>query len=152
MGDLGISVETWFKMFLSKNFLVWGSWAANAAGYWAERHRTNVLIMSFKAMKHDLRGAVQRVAEFLDMRPTDAVVERVCEKSSLQYMKGVDDKFRMWQMIPWIQGGPMIRKGLQGGSSELLNTEQQRQVDAYCMAELKRLGSDLPYEEFCDIA
>jgi hypothetical protein len=46
----------------------------------------------------------------------------------------------------------MVRKGTQGGSSELLSAEQQRQVDAYFMAELKRLGCDLPYEEFCDLA
>ena len=46
----------------------------------------------------------------------------------------------------------MIRKGAQGGSSELLSPERQRQIDQHFMAELKRLGSDLPYEEFCDLA
>jgi hypothetical protein len=152
MGDTGISVETWFKMFLSEKFLTWGSWAANAAGYWAERHRPNVLVMSFKAMKRDLRAAVRTVAAFLGMDPSDAVVERVCEKSSLEYMKRIDEKFRMWRMIPWVPAGPMVRKGVHGGSAELLSIEQQRQVDAYFIAELKRLGSDLPYAEFCDLA
>jgi len=32
----------------------------------------------------------------------------------------------------------------------LLSREQQREMDAYFMSELKRLGSDFPYEEFCD--
>ena len=45
----------------------------------------------------------------------------------------------------------MMRKGAQGGSSELLSPERQREMDAYFMAELKRLGSDFPYEEFCDV-
>jgi hypothetical protein len=46
----------------------------------------------------------------------------------------------------------MMRKGRQGGSGELLTPEQQQAIDAHCIAELKRLGSDLPYEEFADLA
>ena len=46
----------------------------------------------------------------------------------------------------------MMRKGAQGGSSELLTPDRQREMDAYSMAELKRLGSDFPYEEFCDVS
>jgi hypothetical protein len=103
-------------------------------------------------MKQDLRGAVLKVARLLDVPASNDIIERVCEKSSLEYMKRIDEKFRMWQLIPWVRTGPMIRKGMQGGSSELLNDEQQRQVDDYFIAELKCLGSDLPYEEFCDLA
>ena len=151
MGDMNISVETWLQLFLSAGFPMWGSWAVNTAGYWAERHRPNVLIMSFKSMKRDLKGAVRRVAGLLDVKASDDIIDRVCEKSSLQYMKGIESKFEMWNMIPWIHSGPMIRKGAQGGSSELLSIEQQRRVDDVFIAELKRLGSDFPYEEFCDI-
>jgi hypothetical protein len=46
----------------------------------------------------------------------------------------------------------MVRTGRQGGSSELLTLQRQHRVDAYCQAELKRLGCDLPYEEFADLA
>jgi hypothetical protein len=53
-------------------------------------------------------------------------------------------------MIPWHPEGTMMRKGEQGGSSELLSRERQRELDAYFRAELARLGSDFPYEEFCD--
>ena len=52
-------------------------------------------------------------------------------------------------------GGPKVPwcgAGMQGGSSELLSPERQRKVDAYFIAELKRLGSDFPYAEFCDVA
>ena len=152
IGDMGLSVETWFKLFLSDKFPLWGSWAANAAGYWAQRHRPNVLVAPFKTMKRDLNGTVRKVAGLLDMHVTDDVIERVTEKSSFDYMKQIDEKFKMWNMVPWIEPGPMIRKGKQGGSSELLSLEQQRQVDEYFIAELKRLGSDFPYDEFCDAA
>ena len=33
-----------------------------------------------------------------------------------------------------------------------MSPAQQREIDEFCMAELKRLGCDLPYEEFCDVS
>jgi hypothetical protein len=146
------SVDTWYNLFLSDKFVLGGSWAVNAAGYWAQRHRPNVLIVSFKSMKKDLRGTVLKVAAFLDIHVSDEIIREVCEKSSFAYMKGIDHKFRVGKMIPGRPEGAMMRKGTQGGSSELLSPERQREVDAYFIAELKRLGCDLPYEEFCDLA
>jgi hypothetical protein len=151
MGPVAPSVDTWLDLFLSDGFYLNGSWAANTAGYWAERHRRNVLICSFKAMRRDLAGTVWRVADFLDVRVSDEVMACVCERSSFDYMKRHDDQFRSWKMIPWGRETPMIRKGSQGGSSELLTAAQQRRIDDHFRSELKRLGSDFPYEEFCDV-
>jgi hypothetical protein len=152
LGPVAPSVETWLDLFLSDDFFINGSWALNTDGYWAQRHRKNVLICSFKAMRRDLRGTVCKVAQFLDIKASDDVISRVCEKASFEYMKRIDNKFRVWKMVPWGKEGPMIRKGTQGGSSELLSPEQQRRVDDYFRSELTRIGSDFPYEEFCEIA
>jgi hypothetical protein len=94
---------------------------------------------------------VRKVAQFLDIDAPESLVDIVSEKSSFAYMKGIDHKFRIGKMIPWRPEGAMMRKGTQGGSSELLSRERQREMDAYFMTELKRLGSDFPYEEFCEI-
>ncbi len=144
--------ETWYRLFLSKHFFMGGSWAVNAAGYWAERHRPNVLVLSFKAMKKDLRGAVKAVAAFLETNATDAIIDDVRRLSTFEHMKTIDHKFHMGKTIPWRESGAMIRKGRQGGSSELLTRAQQRDVDAHFKAELRELGSDFPYDEFCDLA
>ncbi len=93
-----------------------------------------------------------KVADFLNIRVSDEVIDEVCRQSSFEYMKKIDDKFRIGQMIPWRRPGTMIRKGAEGGASELLSPEQQRQVDRHFMAELKQLGSDFPYQEFCNLA
>jgi len=145
------TVDTWYKLFLSKDFIVGGSWAENAAGYWAQRHRPNVMVVSFKSMKKDLRGTVIRVAEFLGIRVSDAIIDEVCRLASFQHMKSIDHKFSIGKLTPWREGGAMIRKGSQGGSSELLSPERQREMDAYFMQELRELGSDFPYEEFCEV-
>lgn len=150
-GAVTPSVETWLDLFLSDFFLINGSWVATTAGYWAQRHRKNVLICSFKAMRRDLPGTVRTVAAFLGVRASDEVIARVCERSSFAYMKKNDSQFRTWSLVPWSREGPMIRKGSQGGSSELLTPAQQRRIDDHFRAELKRLGSDFPYDEFCDV-
>jgi hypothetical protein len=152
MGPAMPSVDTMHRLFLADKFLLGGSWPANAAGYWAQRCRPNVLVVSFASMKRDLEGTVRRVAEFLDIRVPEEIIRAVCEKASFQYMKGIDHKFGTGRMIPWRAASTMMRKGQQGCSGELLSAKQQRELDAHCMAELKRLGSDLPYEEFCDLA
>ncbi|PYS30462.1 MAG: hypothetical protein DMG11_05115 [Acidobacteria bacterium] len=152
LGPAMPSVDTWYKLYLSDKFLVGGSWAVNTAGYWGQRRRPNVLVVSFKSMKRDLKRTVLDVADFLDIRVSDAVIQEVCRRSTFEYMKRNDEKFRIGKVIPWQPEGAMIRKGAQGASSELLTPERQREVDAYFMGELKRLGSDFPYHEFCDIA
>jgi hypothetical protein len=146
------SVEKWLELFLSSGIGIWSSWAVNTAGYWAQRDKPNVLIVPFKSMKQDLRGTVRKVADLMDVRVGDAVIDRVCEKASFNYMKQIDDKFRAWDMIPWKStAAPMMRKGSQSTSSELLSVEQQQRLDEHFINELKRLGSDFPYAEFCDI-
>jgi hypothetical protein len=149
----GFSPETWLEVFLSSGMGVWSSWPVNTAGYWAARHKPNVLIVPFKSMKRDLRGTVRKVADFMGVRATDELIDRVCQKASFDYMKTIDEKFRAWEMIPWKStAAPMMRKGTQSSSAELLTAEQQERIDRHFMAELERLGSDFPYEEFCDVS
>jgi hypothetical protein len=146
------SVDTLHRVFLEGKSLINGSWAVNAAGFWRQRHRRNVLVVSFASMKSDLEGTVRRVAAFLDIHVAEDVICKVCEKSSFEYMKTIDDKFATFPAVPWRPASVMIRKGTQGGSSELLSAEQQKELDKRMIAELKRLGSDLPYEEICGLA
>ena len=146
------SFDVMYRVFLAGKSPMGGSWAVNAAGYWAQRQRPNVLVLSFKSMKRDLPGTVRRVAEFLNVGTSEEILRKVGEKSSFNYMKEIDNKFRPHRMLPWGPQATMMRSGKQGGSSELLSREQQREIDARFMAELKALGSDLPYEEFCDLA
>ncbi len=145
-------VASWLSLFLSEDFPVGGSWAVNTAAYWAQRHRPNVKIFSFKQMKSDLPGTIRSVADFLGISAAQAVLGEVERRSSFEYMRQHDQLFHVWNVIPWSPPMTMVRKGAQGGSSELLTKEQQKRIDSYFRAELNRLGSDFPYEEFCDLA
>jgi len=66
------------------------------------------------------------------------------EKSSFSYMKANDSKFAP---PAWDAGHvPMVRSGQSGNSKELLSTQDQSQIDDFCIRELEKLGSDFPYQ------
>ena len=111
-----------------------------------------MLILSYKAMKRDLPGTVRTIASFLDLNVGQDVLDLVCEKSSFQYMKGIGQKFGGWNSIPWRTEAAMMRRGDHGASSEILTPARQRAIDDFFVADLARLGSDLPYAQFADIA
>ena len=149
----GLSVADWLEHFLSDQFFMGGSWGSTTAAYWAQRDKPNVLICSFKEMRRDLAGSVQRVASFLGVDASPEIVRRVTELSSFDYMKTIDVKFGTGKFLHHL-GAPaeMMRKGGEGSASELITPTQARRIDEYFIAELKRLGSDFPYEEFCRVS
>ena len=62
-------------------------------------------------------------------------------------MKKIGEKFDP-QGAPWASAhGSMIRRGEHGASGELLSAADQRRIDDHWRAELRRLGSDFPYDE-----
>jgi hypothetical protein len=145
LGPLMPSVATWLDFFLSRQFYM-GSWTVHTHGYWAERHRPNVLLLTFKEMKDDLPEAVRRIADFMGVTLTPDEFERVCHRSTFEYMRSIDHKFRPARTTPFTSGrGTMMRRGQHGASCELLSRVQQQRIDDHFTAELKKLGSDFPY-------
>lgn len=145
-------VDTWFDLFLSDKFPMssGGNWAEHAASYWSLRDKPNVLILNFSEMKKDLPLTAQRVTNFLGVTLTADEMKAVVEKSSFSYMSTIDHKFLPMpkENTPWANGPKMMREGKSGNAKELLTTEQQDRIDQHFKAELKRLGSDFPYERY----
>ena len=147
-----LSVADWLEHFLSDRFFMGGSWGATTAAYWAQRDKPNVLVCSFKDMRRDLEGSVRRVASFLGVDASPEMIGKVAELSSFGYMKTIDDKFSTGKFLSLGAPAEMMRKGSEGGASELITPAQARRIDEYFINELKRLGSDFPYEEFCRVS
>jgi len=151
LGPAMPSVASWLTMFL-RGRTMGGSWAINANSCWVQRDRPNLLLLSFKSMRRDLPGTVRRMAEFLEVAATPPILAAVTEKASFAHMKRIDHKFAVGRVIPWRKPGAMMRQGSHGASSELLTLDQRRAIDAHALAELRALGSDLPYDDFADRA
>jgi hypothetical protein len=142
-GPLMPSVASWYASYLSKKFAP-GYWPEHAHSYWAARDLDNVYLVTFKEMKADLEGTVERVAQLLGVDLSPEEFREVCRKSHFSYMSEIGEKFAPGPLTPWsINDTPTIRRGAQGGAGELLSLEQQQRIDSEFKCALQELGSDL---------
>ncbi|HIE01647.1 MAG TPA: sulfotransferase domain-containing protein [Thiotrichaceae bacterium] len=141
-----INVEDWLKLFLASDCFM-GSWAIHTADIWAWRDRPNVLVFTFSEMKQNQEEFTRRIVQHLGVSLNDEQFVKVLLRSSFKYMKQHNQQFAP-PKLPFVRQTPvMIRNGKTSNTSELLTREQQATIDKYFIAELKRLGSDFPYEQ-----
>jgi hypothetical protein len=148
MGKLMPSVAAWLDVYLSDAALH-GQWVDFLNGYWQWRDRPNVLFLTYEAMKDDLAGVIRQIAGLMGVELSDEEFERVYYLSSYAHMKSIGGKFYPGRVSPLsLAKGQMIRSGNKGKSDELLSSQQQERIDAYCHESLQRLGCDFPYNSF----
>ncbi len=154
-GPIMPDVDDWLDMFLTKHWSMnfGNTWAEHTDSYWKLRNKPNVLILSYSKLKQDLDAGIRQVAEKMGVGLNEDEIAKVLEKSSVQYMKGINHKFNPMggSSLPWGTDFKMVREGKTGNSSELISREQQLRIDSHFIQELKDLGSDFPYDEFCNI-
>ncbi|MEO8393436.1 MAG: sulfotransferase domain-containing protein [Chloroflexota bacterium] len=136
--------EYWVEKFL-KGQIPGGWWAEHMAGWWALRDKPNVYVIPFNALRADTSGEIDRIIKFLGVELSPDQRQQVIEKSSFEYMKAINHKFS--PIVGDTDMVDIVRTGKTGTGSELFTKEQLARVDAYCKSELKRLGSDFPYDQ-----
>ena len=99
LGPLMPTPEQWLDLFLSPHTPL-GSWARHLHGGWRNRHRDNVLFLTYEEMKADLPAAVTRIAALMGVDLTPEEFESVVRQSSFEHMKSIGHKFDMLEM-PW---------------------------------------------------
>ncbi|XP_072041911.1 sulfotransferase 1C1-like [Amphiura filiformis] len=67
--------------------IVYGSWWNHYLYYWNLRHEPNVLFLKFEDMKKDLKGTVERIADFLGYTFSDDVIGRIVSHCTFGNMK-----------------------------------------------------------------
>lgn len=151
-GTFGVSdklgIGEFVDLFTSSEYLR-GSWAVHTDSFWRMRDRSNVLVLLFGEMKKDPDAALEKIRAFLEVDLSPEVMELVIKRSSFQYMREHESQFAT-PFIPFVPVSKipmMMRSGKTGNSGELLTRDMQAQIDAYCINELKELGSDFPYRE-----
>jgi Sulfotransferase domain len=65
----------------------------HVASWWEQRHRPDVLILSYENMKADLPAAVRQVARFIDYASDPELLEIVVKQSSIEFMLAHGRKF-----------------------------------------------------------
>lgn len=147
LGPMTPSVSAWVDWFTNGRFL-FGNWDDIVPSYWEAQKQPNVLLVTYQQMKENMDDVIRQVAHFMDVQLTDEQFADVHVKCTYQYMKAHDKQFATGILgITSSEDGAMVRKGVKGGSSELLTTTQQKRIDKYFRKQLKKKNSDLPYAE-----
>jgi len=147
LGPLMPPVSLWMDHIMSEESFL-GSWTEHLHGFWDQRHRENVLFLTFEEMKRDLPHAVDRIAALMGVPLTESQRAAVIEKSSFAYMKSIDHKFYPGLVSPLgTPHGSMMRQGESKAAGGLLIPEQRAQIDAYYKQALHKRGCDFPYGE-----
>jgi hypothetical protein len=145
LGPAMPSVAGWLDAYLSADAAL-GSWAEHLHSYWRARDRDNVLFLTYEAMRRDLPGTVDKIAALMGVTLTPAEKLAVVERSTFDYMKKNSHKFDSPTSPLGSAKGAMVRRGQHGKSGELISAADQRRIDDYWRAELRRLGCDFPYD------
>ena len=139
-------VRRWLDVYLSPDTAL-GSWAAHLQSYWSARERPNVLFLTYEQMREDLPGTVDKIAKLMGVELTPDERAAVIEQCTFEHMKKIGAKFDP-AGPPWASSqGAMIRRGERGKSAELLSAAEQQRIDDYWRQELRKLGSDFPYDQ-----
>jgi hypothetical protein len=106
-----------------------------------------VLFLTYEQMRADLPGAVDKMAALMGVDLTAEERAAVIAQSTFEHMKKIGHKFDP-AGAPWASSrGAMMRRGERGKSGELISAADQRRIDDHWRAELRKLGSDFPYEQ-----
>ncbi|KAF4071517.1 hypothetical protein AMELA_G00274200 [Ameiurus melas] len=83
------TAETWDQFFMDfiSGEVPWGSYFDHALAWEKRMYDSNIMIITFEELKHDLSGSVQKVAEFFGFKLTDAQIQTIAEESTFDAMK-----------------------------------------------------------------
>ncbi len=134
---IGITQPESFDAFFAQ-WMAYGAWFRNVAGWWPHRNNSNVLWLRYEDMKHDLGAAIDRLLGFLGWSLTDDRRERVLEYCSFGWMKRHADKFtgRFADELPIFKPQSFIRKGQVGDHKTLLQPHHERAIFERARGEL----------------
>ncbi|KAK5644365.1 hypothetical protein RI129_005665 [Pyrocoelia pectoralis] len=78
--------QNFSKVFLSEK-IMFGSYWKHVLGFWEQRHRPNVLILTYEEMKKDLLSVIRRTAKFLNKELDEEKIPQLQKHLSFESMK-----------------------------------------------------------------
>lgn len=97
---------------------------------WFEnKNRFNILYISYESLKNDFDNTLERIAQFLNIKLTDEIIERAKKYSSFEYMKANETKFGEIAPKKELVFNEFIRKGEIGEGKKYLSDEMLKIYD-----------------------
>lgn len=125
--------------------VVWGSYFDHAMIWNKHIEDENVMIITYEALKENLAGGVQKIAEFFCLPVTEGQIRLIAERATFDEMKARSQETHAGF------GHILFRKGDVGDWKNYFSEAQNREMDAKfeeCLAGTK-LGKMMNYDIHC---
>ncbi|HEX8792986.1 MAG TPA: sulfotransferase domain-containing protein [Polyangiaceae bacterium] len=131
VGNGPVPFDVFFDRFVSEP-----KWFNEVLGWWRRRNEPNVLFLTYRDLKSDLRGSVARVATFCGIDADAQKLDRVARAASFAHMKKHEAKFDHNEGVHWLLGqrsaGGFLRKGAMAeGGARLTDAQKRRFLETY---------------------
>ena len=125
-----------FHDWLDGEVALWPYWP-NVQSWWNIRHEPNVLLVHFNELKADLPGQIRRISEFLGIETDAALLPRIVEHCTFDYMKAHADEHST-VLKHLFEGGmrSFIYKGTNERWRDVLNADDLRKYETAAAANL----------------
>ena len=130
--------EEYLGLFM-RGELSHGFWYDHVLGWWTNRGRPNVLLISYESLILEFKGTVTKIADFLGLKITEEIFQLVLEYTKFDSVK--INKFVNKSIIPWNPDSPaFIRKGIIGDWKNHFTQKQNKEFEAWYITPLQDSG------------
>lgn len=137
---VSLEVDEYFRRWLEKDgYPIW-PFFSHITSWWNVRKLPNVKVLHFAALKEDMPGQIQEIAEFLEIDINPDKWSDILEHCSFDYMHEHAELSAPLGGAPWKGGArTFIHKGTNGRWRDVLTEEDNKQYEA---AAIDQLGAE----------
>nr|DBA17279.1 TPA: hypothetical protein GDO54_002753 [Pyxicephalus adspersus] len=73
-----------------KGYVCYGSWHDHVKGWWEKRYDHNILYLFYEDLKENPKREIRKMLQFLEIKMTDDIVEKIVHHTSFEEMKNND--------------------------------------------------------------
>ena len=137
--------DEFFPLFMAGE-LRFGSWFDHVLSWWEHRDAPNILFLTFEGLKHDLRGGVHKIAEFMKLGLAPEVIESVALQCNFDRKVNPSANYS-WADKRRHEGQPeFMRKGEVGDWKNYFTAEQNKVFNVAYAERMKGSGLELVFE------
>jgi hypothetical protein len=139
--------NNFFELFM-KGEVEFGSWFDHNLGWWKHKEADNIMILKYEDMHGDLRGCVEKIAQFIGHQIDDNMIDHITEQSTFDIMKANPLTDIDMKAASVVKPGstPFLRKGVVGDWRNYFSDEQSLRLDEEYAKRMD--GSGLEFKVF----
>jgi hypothetical protein len=126
------------KTFLNKKGYDWFSYTQS---WLRNKNKHHILYLRYEDILKDKGGAINKIINFLEIKPTKEAIERAIERSSFDYMKKLESKFGLQppEKPSKLIFNEFIREGKVGKGKDILSQNHKEKITALYTKHVKDL-------------